>query len=171
MLNITGTINEYVKDGKLYNLAKRGEGGELFITVYSNKDKIKYEFILNISFDNSTLSGDPQLQYALPFQTFGENRFLIRKKIQVTEPVSVTDITLNKDSIELDVNGAEQLIATVEPTDATNKAVVWESDDTDIASVDQSGNVLAIAEGTATITVTTEDGNFEAECKVTVSEV
>jgi hypothetical protein len=81
MLNITGTINEYVKDGKLYNLAKKGEGGELHITVYSDKDKIEYEFILNISFDNSTLSGDPQLQYALPFQTFGEDRFLIRKKI------------------------------------------------------------------------------------------
>ena len=81
MLDITGTINEYVKDGKLYNLAKRGEDGELHITVYSEKNGIEYEFILNISFDNSTLSGDPQLQYALPFKTFGENRFLIRKKI------------------------------------------------------------------------------------------
>lgn len=81
MLNITGTINEYVKDGKLYNLAKKGEGGELHIKVFSEKDNIEYEFILNISFDNSTLSGDNQLQYALPFQTFGEDRFLIRKKI------------------------------------------------------------------------------------------
>jgi len=81
MLDITGTINEYVKDGKLYNLAKKGEDGELHITVCSEKNGIEYEFILNISFDNSTLSGDPQLQYALPFKTFGENRFLIRKKI------------------------------------------------------------------------------------------
>jgi len=85
MLNITGTINEYVKDGKLYNLAKQGKGGELHITVYSEKSGISYEFILQISFDNSTLSGDPQLQYALPFKTFGEDRFLIRKTVTVEE--------------------------------------------------------------------------------------
>jgi len=81
MLDITGTINEYVKDGKLYNLAKQGEGGELYITVYSEKDDTEYEFILKISFDNSTLSGDAQLQYALPFTTYGEDRFMIRKKV------------------------------------------------------------------------------------------
>jgi hypothetical protein len=81
MLDITGTINEYVKDGKLYNLAKQGEGGELHITVFSEKDDAEYEFILKISFDNSTLSGDSQLQYALPFTTYGEDRFLLRKKI------------------------------------------------------------------------------------------
>ena len=82
MLDITGTINEYVKDGKLYNLAKQGEGGELHITVRSEKDDAEYEFILNISFDNSTLSGDEQLQYALPFTTYGEDRFMIRKTIK-----------------------------------------------------------------------------------------
>jgi len=81
MLDIKGTVNEYVLDGKLYNLAKRGEGGELHITVYSEKNGIEYEFILNISFDNSTLSGDPQLQYAIPFTTYGEDRFLLRKTI------------------------------------------------------------------------------------------
>jgi hypothetical protein len=81
MLDITGTINEYVKDGKLYNLAKQGKGGELHITVYSEPDDVEYEFILQISFDNSTLSGDTQLQYALPFTTYGEDRFIIRKKV------------------------------------------------------------------------------------------
>jgi len=86
MLNITGTINEYVKDGKLYNLAKQGEGGELYITVRSDKDDIEYEFILNISFNNSTMSGDTQLQYALPFSTYGEDRFMIRKKVPALAP-------------------------------------------------------------------------------------
>jgi hypothetical protein len=81
MLDITGTINEYVKDGKLYNLAKQGKGGELHITVFSEPDDVEYEFILQISFDNSTLSGDTQLQYALPFTTYGEDRFILRKKV------------------------------------------------------------------------------------------
>jgi hypothetical protein len=171
MLDITGTINEYVKDGKLYNLAKRGEDGELYITVFSDKDDIKYEFILKISFDNSTLSGDPQLQYALPFKTFGEGRFILRKTVKaepVPGTVPVTGVSLNVDELELQVNDTEQLIATVAPSDATNKNVTWESSDTDIVTVDQSGNVLAIAVGVATITVTTEDGGFEAECEVTV---
>jgi hypothetical protein len=84
MLGITGTINEYVKDGKLYNIAKQGKGGELHITVYSETDDAEYEFILNINFDNSTLSGDDQLKYALPFTTYGEDRFIIRKKSPVT---------------------------------------------------------------------------------------
>ena len=90
MLNITGTINEYVKDGKLYNLAKQGEGGELHITLYNEKEGVEYEFVLNISFDNSTLSGDTQLQYALPFQTFGEDRFKIIRRVNadsVTPPL------------------------------------------------------------------------------------
>jgi len=85
MLDITGTINEYVKDGKLYNLAKQGKGGELYINVYSEEDEAEYEFILNISFDNSTMSGDTQLQYALPFATFGENRFKIIKRVKKSE--------------------------------------------------------------------------------------
>jgi len=81
MLNITGTINEYVEDGKLYNLAKQGEGGELYITLYSEKNDIEYTIVLKIKFDNSTLSGSPQLQQALPFVTYGEDRFLIRKRV------------------------------------------------------------------------------------------
>jgi len=81
MLNITGTINKYLKEGELYNIAKEGGDGELYITVRSDKDDIEYEFILNISFNNSTLSGDNQVQYSLPFTTYGEDRFILRKKV------------------------------------------------------------------------------------------
>jgi hypothetical protein len=179
MLDITGTINEYVKDGKLYNLAKKGESGELHITVRSDKDETEYEFILKISFDNSTLSGDTQLQYALPFTTYGENRFIIRKKtvkendnivVPDPTPIPVTGVELEADDLDLIVGGSQQLIATVIPLDATNKAVSWESDDEEVATVDQDGNVTGISVGTATITVTTEDGGFNAECVVEVTE-
>jgi hypothetical protein len=87
MLNITGTINKYLKEGELYNTAKDGGDGELFITVRSDEDDIEYEFILNISFSNSTLSGDTQVAYALPFSTYGENRFTLRKKV----PAAITE--------------------------------------------------------------------------------
>jgi len=86
-----------------------------------------------------------------------------------TPPVPVTGVSLNKGTLELEAGETERLIAVVAPAGAANKSVTWGSDDTDVATVDQSGNVLAVAAGTATITVTTADGGFTAECEVTVT--
>jgi len=171
MLTITGNINEYVKDGKLYNLAKDGEGGELHIKVIDQKDDVEYEFILKISFENSSLSGDPQLQQALPFATFGENRFMIRKKVRAgTIPiVNVSSVYLDTQILDLETGDTHQLTATVEPQNATNPAVTWESDDVNVATV-QDGLVEAIGVGSATITVRTVDGNYQDNCTVDVSE-
>jgi len=178
MLNITGTINEYVKDGKLYNLAKQGKGGELYITVYSEEDDAEYTFKLQISFDNSTMSGDTQLQYALPFSTFGEERFSIQKKVKKEviiepDPIPVSSIFLNKNALSLEVGNSEILTATIQPDNADNKNVFWESDDPNIATVDQNGNVLAIDAGTATITIKADDNTTGVHldtCDVTVTE-
>ncbi len=84
--------------------------------------------------------------------------------------VSVTGVTLNKTSTSIQVGGNEILTATVLPEDATNQKVTWKSSDAAIATVDASGKVTGVAAGTATITVTTEDGGKTATCKVTVSD-
>ena len=92
--------------------------------------------------------------------------------VTVTEPaapVPVTGVTLNKTSLELKVGGSETLTATVQPNDADNQAVTWSSNPTSIATVDGNGKVTAVAEGSATITVTTVDGNKTATCSVTVT--
>ncbi|MDD3269670.1 MAG: Ig-like domain-containing protein [Syntrophomonadaceae bacterium] len=62
------------------------------------------------------------------------------------------------------------LITTVSPENAANKAVIWNSDKEEIAIVDATGKVTAIKAGIATITVTTADGNKTATCAVTVNE-
>ena len=62
----------------------------------------------------------------------------------------------------------ETLTATLSPANATNKAVKWSSSDPYVAQVNSYGEVRAINAGTATITVTTEDGHKTASCKVTV---
>lgn len=80
----------------------------------------------------------------------------------------VTGVSLNKDSLSLEPGGSEALTATVTPDNATNKNVTWSSSAEGVATVDANGNVTAVAEGTATITVTTEDGNKTATCTVTV---
>ena len=80
----------------------------------------------------------------------------------------VTGVSLNKDSLTLDVGSSETLTATVEPDDATNKNVTWQSDSADVATV-QNGTVTAVGEGETTIRVTTEDGNKTATCTVVVT--
>ncbi|MBQ9950341.1 MAG: leucine-rich repeat protein, partial [Clostridia bacterium] len=83
--------------------------------------------------------------------------------------VSVTGVTLDKTEATLEIGETVQLIATVTPEDATNKNVTWKSSDESIATVDENGLVTAISAGTVTITVTTEDGGFTANCEVTVN--
>lgn len=84
--------------------------------------------------------------------------------------VPVTDVTLDKQTLELYTGDSQPLTATVQPANATNKNVTWSSDNETVATVDANGNVTAVAAGTATITVTTEDGSHTATCKVTVKD-
>ena len=84
--------------------------------------------------------------------------------------VAVTGVTLTPASVTLtNENPEATLSAVVAPENATNKNVTYSSSDTTVATVDASGKVKGVKTGTATITVTTEDGNKTAECQVTVT--
>jgi uncharacterized protein YjdB len=85
-----------------------------------------------------------------------------------TTNVSVESVSLNKDSIELSIGDTYTLTKTIQPSNASNKNVAWSSDKTGIATVGSTGIVTAVAKGTATITVTTEDGGKTSTCQVTV---
>ena len=80
----------------------------------------------------------------------------------------VTGVSLSPETLALDVGDSATLTATVEPSNATNKNVTWASDNESVATVDVNGVVTAVGAGTATITVTTEDGGKTATCTVTV---
>ena len=88
---------------------------------------------------------------------------------QTTTKISVTGITLSKTQISLIVGSKATLTATVTPSNATNRKYTWKSSNTSVATV-QGGIVTGISAGTATITVTTEDGAKVATCKVTVTK-
>lgn len=90
----------------------------------------------------------------------------IMQKVDTT--VAVTGVTLNNTSLSLQAGSSATLIATVAPSDATNKAVSWSSSNSSAASV-SNGKVTANAAGTADITVTTADGSRTAVCRVTVT--
>lgn len=80
--------------------------------------------------------------------------------------ISVESITLNKTQLSLVKGATETLAATVLPTTATDKTVIWESSDTAVATV-KDGIVTAVAAGNATITA--KAGEKTATCAVTVT--
>ena len=83
------------------------------------------------------------------------------------EPASVpvTSVILNTSAIELIVGESESLIATVTPSNASNRKVIWSSSNSGIAYVND-GVVTAVKKGVAKITVVTDDGGKTAECQV-----
>ena len=88
--------------------------------------------------------------------------------VNVTTTISVTSVSLNKNSTSIVEGGTETLTATVLPENATNKSVNWTSSNTNVATV-SGGVVTAVATGSATITVTTVDQSKTATCTVTVT--
>lgn len=85
-------------------------------------------------------------------------------------PVKVTKITLDKTELSLETGAKATLTATVEPTDATIKSVVWSSSNLEVATVNPvTGEIVAIADGNAVITATSSSNKeVSASCAVTV---
>ena len=90
-------------------------------------------------------------------------------KVTVTNPVvKVKSVKLNKKSASVKKGKKLTLKAAINPSNATNKAVSWESSNKKIAVVSSKGVVKGVKIGKATITVTTKDGKKTESCKVTV---
>lgn len=92
-------------------------------------------------------------------------------KDETEEPskvIPVTGVTLNKNIATLLVGNKLTLSASVLPSNATNKNVIWSSSNEDVASV-ENGEILGKNAGTARILAKTEDGNYSAYCEVSVT--
>ena len=80
-----------------------------------------------------------------------------------------TGIQINKQKISLSKKDqTERIYVKVNPEDSANQNVTFTTSDSKVATVDEKGNVKAVANGTAVITVTTKDGKHSASCEVTV---
>jgi len=86
----------------------------------------------------------------------------------VKEIIPVIGVTLNQTELMLVPGDTITLIATVEPADATNKTVIWTSNNPAVVTVNETGLVTAMANGNATITAATQNGKFTDNCSVTV---
>ena len=90
------------------------------------------------------------------------------EKLNTGQIVGVSGVTLNKTALNLVTGASESLVATISPSNATNKDVEWTSSNTNVATVDTTGKVTGVSSGSATITVKTKDGSKVATCNVTV---
>lgn len=94
---------------------------------------------------------------------------IISNVYTVTAPV--TGLTLSKTNSVLIVGGQDSLSAVIAPSNATNKNVTWTSSDTGVVTVAGSGvnaTITGVANGTATVRATSQEGGFLAECTVKV---
>ena len=98
----------------------------------------------------------------------GWSAYADRIQCMPSQAIQLQGISLTP-ALNLSNGSTMALTPTFTPADATNKNVIWATSNSSIATVDSQGNVTAVGNGTATITVTTEDGGFTANCIVTVN--
>lgn len=83
--------------------------------------------------------------------------------------VNVTSVSVSPSSSSITTGSSVSLTATILPSNATNKNVSWSSSNSSVAAVNSTGVVTGVAAGSATITVTTQDGGKTATSSITVS--
>lgn len=110
---------------------------------------------------------DPSTKH-IDFVRFGAGNDVSMNYIANTS-IAVSGVTLNLSNGELYEGDTVDLVATVQPSNASNKSVTWESSKPEIATVN-SGHVVAIKAGDCTITAKTVDGNKTATYSLVVKE-
>ncbi len=88
--------------------------------------------------------------------------------VTVTNKVPVTGVTLDTTSKTIAVGKYYTFMATISPSNASERGLVWSSSNSKVVYINESGKIKARKPGTAIITVTTVDGNYQKQCKVTV---
>lgn len=115
----------------------------------------------------------PSKEQNLPVDTNTPSQ---EQNVPTTDPVvpatiAVSSVSITDSTIKLESGSTYTLIAKVSPDNATDKSITWNSNNTSVATVDASGVVTAISEGTATITATSvSDSSNYGVCVVSVYE-
>lgn len=85
-------------------------------------------------------------------------------------PTLAESISLDQPTLTLKKKRTAHLVATISPVTTTNKSLTWKSDNPEIATVDNEGNVKTLTAGETTIKVSANDGSgITAECHLTVT--
>ena len=172
-LNSTGDRSgTFMEDDVITISAKAPEAGKRFTHwTWECVDKSGKDISLEFLNGTSAASANAEIKIPDPKNIRGYRDLYFTANY---EDIPTTSVTLSKDTLELVNGNSEKLTATVQP-DTASQSVTWASSDTNVATVDESGNVTAVGAGTATITATAavaaEGGEKpSANCTVTVKE-
>ena len=165
------TVVQKLSDFSVQNIEDKTYTGKLITqnivvtdgtkTLVENTDyKVKYTANLNVGEATITITGEKLYR--------GE----IVKKFNIVPPeeeptIPVYDLKMDKEKIQVKKGYKEQLSVTVLPAEATDKTILWSSQDETVATVDAAGNVTGKRSGTTTITASSKEG-VTATCQVTV---
>ena len=94
----------------------------------------------------------------------------IKTECVITVKAHVSSVSIKGGDQNIDVGKTTTLEAIVSPNDADDKSVTWAVDNSEIATIDNSGKVTGVSPGTATVTITTTDSGKTATCKITVNQ-
>lgn len=164
-----GSVSKRLSEWTFPQTVEAGETAELIVDEFF-VDKYNRLYLNGVEIDrNKTVYTLTQAgEYELRTRDGYSDQIHIVAFQLVSNDVPVTGISLNHTSMTKTVGSFETLVATIMPTDATNQGVIWESSNTDVATINPYGTVAAINVGTTTITATTVDGGHTATCIVTV---
>ena len=153
---ITGDTKTVAEGGTLTTSGIKGQG-DLRVYVLDTGDKTP--FLGMIDGKSQFMSGGTDTVAATS---------PVEREQGGNETVPATGIKLDKNTASLDLGGTATFTATILPSDATNKRVIWSSNKTEVATVNSKGVVTAVGEGSATITAKTSNG-FTATATITVT--
>lgn len=181
----TGLTN--IKDPKLWRIDDTGTtlidqsnyGKDFWQTEYDTETGL-YEIIFNLNHDTE---GDrvPDYTYTLEVSStdsiisIESPPILLPDECIPSEPIPtnciVTGLSISRLSASLLVGDTLSLTAEVSPENANNKNVIWNSSNSNVATVSTDGFVNAISVGSANIKVQSEEGAFEAACAITINGI
>ena len=169
MLQINISNTHISKESITFDIAYEGDDIDFVtIDVMDENNNVIYHYE-GARIDQVTIARTEGTNYTCKVSINGK---VIHLEALVNEEtvVPVTGVTLDKTSLELKVGQKETLIASVLPSDATNKDVIFSSSKEDVATINEKGEITALKKGNTNIKVTTVDGGYIATCRVRVSD-
>lgn len=164
----------YSEDGNLLTAYKNGNASAYYVKASGS------EVLMTLDYDQSYFkvgnytqtNPDTEGSKTNDVNNYGEVAvydFVVEHGTVTTSPIAVNGVTLAS-TLSISKGSTAQLIPTISPSDATNKAVTYSSSNPSVATVNANGLVSAVNNGSTTITVTTTDGSFKVTSNVTVQD-
>ncbi len=159
----------FIFSGKTYEVTFNSNGGSYIEAVKVKKNDKVEEPIRPIK-EGYIFAGWYYLDELYDFDTPVTQDMTLEAEWAVQGYAEVSGISLSETQLTLTPDSTAVLVATLFPENAKQVKLIWTSSDEEIATVDENGNIKALKEGNADITVTTEDGKYKAKCTITITQ-